>query len=76
MANPAADQALVDQLAEAFDGQTAGVTIVVTDTSINFKSNQKDGTESGAVKHSIKITTSSNVLATAIVGAIQATGRP
>lgn len=74
MANPAADQALVDQLTEAFDGQTAAVSINVTDTSINFKSTQKDSTTE--VRHVIQVVTSSNALITALVGAIQSTGRP
>ena len=76
MANAAVDQDLVDQLADALGESTTGVTINVTDTSATFNSSQSDSADPAKVAHRFSISTKSNSLITAIVGALQATGRP
>lgn len=75
MANAAVDQALVDQLAEAFSVTNTKVTILVTDTTVKFESTQDDS-PSGTLKNQIVIKTADRPLMTAIVAAIQSTGRP
>ncbi len=76
MANAAEDQALVDQLAEAFSVNTTAVTINVTDTAAKFNGTQSDSATPADLVHRFTISTKSETLMTAIVAALQATGRP
>ncbi len=76
MANAAADQALVDQLAEAFSVDTTKVTINVADDRIKFDSAQADGVTPNDLVHTFVIKTKKETLITAIVAALQTTGRP
>ena len=76
MANPAVDTDLVDQLASAFGENTTAVTINVSDDSATFNSAQSDGADPAKVTHKFVLSTKSETLMTAIVAALQATGRP
>ena len=76
MANAAIDQDIVDQLAVALGVSNTAVLINMTDTGATFSSKQEDGTSSTDIKHTFTLKTSSPSLMSAIVAAVQATGRP
>lgn len=76
MANAIADQALSDQLADAFSVDGTRVVIRITDTGINFQSTQSDTADVTKIKHGITIASSNEALITAFIDALVATGRP
>ncbi len=76
MANAAAEQALVDQLAEAFSVPTTRVIINVADDRIKFDSTQVDSAVPQDLVHTFVIKTKKESIITAIVAALQTEGRP
>ncbi len=75
MANAAAEQALKDQLADAFTVTTTRVTINVNDTKITFNAVQNDSAVANDLIHTLVIKTTKEALITALVDEIVATGR-
>lgn len=76
MANSNADQQLVDQVVEAFSVPTTKVAIQVSDKRINVASQQNDDADPTKLVHTFQLSTTSSALITAIVEALQSTGRP
>lgn len=76
MANAAADQALRDQLTEAFSVNTTQVVINVTDTGITFNSKQVDTATPADLVHTLTIKTKSETLIEALADALVTEGRP